>query len=78
MNNAIHVLVEKVNKKGKLVYLEESQKDSNSIKLLKEEIEKETISNLMTNLILKKRISIILKKVQEIINRYPNIVLKEK
>src|SRR6266542_1524272 len=71
MDDAVHVLVEEVNSRGIPAYQEETEGESSTFQM-KEETE--TIHNFTTNLILEEKLSKILKKIQEVIDRHLKVI----
>jgi len=65
MDNAVHVLVKKVNSKGILAYQKETDSESST---LQTEGEIESINNLIINLILEEKLSNIPKEILKVIN----------
>ncbi len=73
MDNAIYALVEEVNSQGILAYQEETEGESSTALTG----ETETIHNLTTNLISEEKLPMILKEIQEVIDRHPKVISKE-
>ncbi len=74
MDDAVHALVEEVNSKETPAYQKETEEKSS---ILPTEGKIKNIHNLITNLILEKKLPTILKEIQKVIDRHPKVISKE-